>query len=554
MIVSLRRSASIVLAACAASLALPALAHADAGQVIVRFAVRADAADRAAARLDAGVVRDRALPVSGVEVVDPRPGRSEAAAIAALERSPDVLYAERDAPRSADQLANDPRLPAQWGLAAIGAPAAWDAETGDRGVTVAVVDSGIEFTHADLAPNLWRNPGETPDGRDDDANGYVDDINGWDFVDGDALPADANGHGTHVAGTIAASGNDGVGVTGVTWRAGLMALRALDATGSGYTSDLVRAYAYAARNGARIVNASLGGSSYSKSEYDAIRAAKDVLFVVAAGNSGTDNDTNPSYPCAHDLPNVLCVAASDRDDALAPFSNYGLGSVDLAAPGVGILSTWLSGAYRTLSGTSMATPHVAGAAALVLAANPQLTTGQLRQTLVQTVDPILALEHRVASGGRLDVARAVAATVPPATAQPVPVAPDSPAALTPAPAPAPPASSPTPAPVPSPAPAVLSAVPAPAALPPPTPVSPGTIAAPAVTPLALTLRVTARMTMRAALASRLPPEPPARRPAPCGSSSCSTRAPPGGWRSHAAHGRSRSPPPPARFPSRAPAP
>jgi len=342
----------------------------------------------------------------------------------------------------------------------IDAPEAWDRNRGSASTVVAVVDSGIEFTHADLAPNLWRNPGETPDGRDDHANGYVDDINGWDFVDGDALPADANGHGTHVAGTIAASGNDGVGVTGVTWRAGLMALRALDATGSGYTSDLVRAYAYAARNGARIVNASLGGSSYSKSEYDAIRAAKDVLFVVAAGNSGTDNDTNPSYPCAYDLPNVLCVAASDRDDALAPFSNYGLGSVDLAAPGVGILSTWLSGAYRTLSGTSMATPHVAGAAALVLAANPQLTTGQLRQTLVQTVDPILALEHRVASGGRLDVARAVAATVPPATAQPVPVAPDSPAALTPAPAPAPPASSPTPAPVPSPAPAVLSAVPA----------------------------------------------------------------------------------------------
>ena len=484
MSIWIRRSLLSALALCSTALAVPAVAAADPGDVIVRFAAHTNGETRSGVRHAAGVVRERTLPVSGLEVVDPRPGTSAATAVARLERSPDVLYAERNLPRDAEQVANDPLLAQQWGLATVGAPAAWNITTGDRAVTVAVVDTGIDLTHPDLSPNLWHNPAEALDGRDDDGDGYVDDVNGWDFVDGDGDPADANGHGTHVAGTIAAEGNDAVGVSGVSWRAGLMALRALDANGRGYTSDLVRAYAYAASHGARIVNASLSGPDYSHSEYDAIAAATNVLFVVAAGNASSDDDTKPTYPCAYDLPNVLCVAASGRDDALAPFSNYGIESVDLAAPGVGILSTWLSGTYKTLSGTSMATPHVAGAAALVLAAHPGLTARQLGQTLLSSTDPIPALQGLVASGGRLDAARALRTLPPTASAQPAVAGLDPPASPTDTSA-TPPSTAPTPAPAPA----------APATTPP--------ALAPTATPLTFTLRAPRRITLRAALAGRL---------------------------------------------------
>jgi thermitase len=401
-------------------------------RVIVRFSADASAADRAVMRADADVERDATLPVRGLELVDPEPGVGIAAAIADLERMDGVLYAEPDHVVRQTATPDDPLFGHEWDMSAIRAPEAWDVTTGSAQVTVGVVDTGIDATHPDLAPNLWTNPGESGGGRetnglDDDGNGRIDDVHGWDFVDEDAQPQDGNGHGTHVSGTIAARGNDGVGVAGLNWTAAVMPLRVLGDDGSGYVSDVVTAYAYAARKGARVVNASLGGDSFSRAEHDAIVAAPDTLFVVAAGNDGANDDVTSEYPCDYDLSNVVCVAASDRDDSLASFSNYGAATVDLAAPGVDIASTWLGGGYALLDGTSTATPHVTGAAALLLAHDGALTVADLRNALLSSSHAVPALAGRVATGGRLDVAAAL--SVPPAPAEALPPLPSAAPAL-----------------------------------------------------------------------------------------------------------------------------
>jgi thermitase len=400
-------------------------------RVLVRFAADASSQERAEMRAGADVNRNATLPVRGLELVDPEPGVSVGAAVADLERMDGVIYAEPDHVVRQTAVPNDPLLSYEWDMTAIRAPEAWDVTTGSAQVTVGVVDTGIDATHPDLAPNLWTNPGESGGGRetnglDDDRNGRIDDVHGWDFVDHDAQPQDGDGHGTHVSGTIAARGNDASGVAGLNWSSAIMPLRVLGDDGSGFVSDAITAYAYAARNGARVVNASLGGPSFSRAEHDVIAAAPNTLFVVAAGNDAADNDTTPEYPCDYELANVVCVAASDHDDTLASFSNYGPANVDVAAPGVDIASTWPGGRYALLDGTSMATPHVAGAAALLLAHDGTLDVAGLRATLLNSVHPVPALAGRLASGGRLDVAAALA--VPPAP-------------------PAPPASAPGPSPV-----------------------------------------------------------------------------------------------------------
>ena len=392
-------------------------------RVLVRFDSDATAGDRAQMRSDAGVERTANLAVKGLELVDPKPGVSVHEAVSDLERMDGVLYAEPDHAIHQTAVPDDPGFADEWGLGVIRAPEAWDVTTGSPGVTVAVVDTGMDASGPDLAPNLYTNPGESGAGRetngiDDDGDGRIDDVHGWDFVDGDNQPEDDNGHGTHVAGTIAARGNDGNGVAGVSWSTSLMPLRVLDAGGSGYVSDAVTAYSFAARSGARIVNASLGGSSYSHAEHDAIAAAPNTLFVVAAGNDSQDNDSSPDYPCDYDLHNIVCVAATDQDDALASFSNYGVTNVDLAAPGVDIVSAWPGNQYALLSGTSMATPHVSGAAALVLAHSPDLTTAGVRAALLGSVARLPSLAGKVATGGRLDVAAALSAPAP--TPQPAP--------------------------------------------------------------------------------------------------------------------------------------
>jgi thermitase len=397
--------------------------------VIVRFAADASSQERADMRAAADVKRDATLTVRGLELVDTEPGVSVTTAVADLERMDGVVYAEPDHVVRQTAVPNDPLLSYEWDMSAIRALEAWDVTTGSAQVTVGVVDTGIDATHPDLAPNLWANPGESGGGRetnglDDDGNGRIDDVHGWDFVDHDAQPQDGNGHGTHVSGTIAARGNDATGVAGLNWSSAIMPLRVLGDDGSGYVSDAITAYTYAARNGARVVNASLGGNSYSRAEHDAIAAAPNTLFVVAAGNDGADDDATPEYPCDYELANVVCVAASDRADALASFSNYGATNVDLAAPGVDIASTWPGGRYVLLDGTSMATPHVSGAAALLLAHDGGLTVEGLRAALLSSAHPVPALAGRVATGGRLDAAAAL--SVAPAPPEPPAVPPAAP--------------------------------------------------------------------------------------------------------------------------------
>jgi len=301
----------------------------------------------------------------------------------------------------------------------IAAPQAWNTHTGSRDAVVAVIDTGVDYTHPDLAANMWTNTGEIPgNGVDDDNNGFIDDVYGYNFSNNSGDPQDDHGHGTHVAGTIAAEGNNNLGVTGVAWQARIMALKFLDANGSGRISDAIEAILYATQMGAKLSNNSWGGGGFSVALRDAIAVANGAgsLFVAAAGNSGSDSDRSPMYPAAYDLDNIISVAATDHNDALAYFSNFGASSVDLGAPGVNILSTMIAGGspccsspsgYGVLNGTSMASPHVAGAAVLVYSAFPNLNHRQVKNRLLDTVDPITSLTDITVSGGRLNVATAL---------------------------------------------------------------------------------------------------------------------------------------------------
>ena len=287
---------------------------------------------------------------------------------------------------------------------------AWDVSTG-TGVVIAVIDTGIEATHPDLVGNLWTNPGEIAgNGVDDDGNGYVDDVHGYDFVDDDGEPNDNEGHGTHVAGSAAARGDDGYGVPGVAFDARVMALKFLDGNRGGYSSMGAEAIHYAVNNGADVINASWGGFGQSTAIRNAIAYARSqgVIFVAAAGNAGNDNDGYGFYPAGYDLDNVISVAASDRSDRLADFSNYGSSSVDLAAPGVQIVSTWIGSDWTYLDGTSMASPYVAGVVALMKSARPGASVVELRSALLESAEPLASGGTRVASGGRLDAAGALA--------------------------------------------------------------------------------------------------------------------------------------------------
>lgn len=327
---------------------------------------------------------------------------------------------------AATAIPNDTRFGELWGMhntgavgvadADIDAPEAWDTINGGDAV-VAVIDTGVDYTHEDLAANMWTNTGETPNnGIDDDGNGFIDDYYGYDFSNYDSDPMDEMGHGTHVAGTIAAVGNNAIGVAGVNWQGKIMAVRFLDSGGGGWYSDAVSATMYAVANGARITNNSWGGGSYDQSLYDAIKLAQDagVLTVAAAGNDYSDADYYPLYPAAFDLPGIISVAASTASDDLAYFSNWGKVSVDLAAPGESILSTvptwtWLGdpSGYMYLDGTSMATPHVAGAAALLLAQNSARSAMGVKQLLLGTVDVRPAFQGKVSSNGRLNLSNAI---------------------------------------------------------------------------------------------------------------------------------------------------
>jgi subtilisin family serine protease len=329
------------------------------GEVIVRYRSGVDAGARSAVRNAEGLGLQERLPIAGVELLDLPRHVSPMAATRALEHLPDVRYAQPNYLRQPTALPNDPRFNQLWGLnntgqavngepggnvdADIDAPEAWNLTTGKTGIKVAVVDTGVAYDHPDLQGNIWSNPGETVNGIDDDANGFVDDSTGWDFVDDDRDPDDDNSHGTHVAGTIGARGNNAQSVTGVNWQVGIMPLRVLGPSG-GSDADIAAAFQYAADEGARVVNASLGGSGATPLVADVVDDNPNVLYVVAAGNGGDDgvgdnNDAAPFYPCDIPALNLVCVAATNQFDQLTDFSNYGATNVDLAAPGFNVFST-----------------------------------------------------------------------------------------------------------------------------------------------------------------------------------------------------------------------
>jgi thermitase len=277
---------------------------------------------------------------------------------------------------------------------------------------VAVLDSGADLDHPDLTANLYTNDDEKPDdGRDNDGNGYVDDVHGFDAIRGRGSGVDDNGHGTHVAGIIGARGDNATGVTGVCWSARVMPVKFLDDDGRGSTSDAVAGIEYAVRQGAKIVNCSFGMRSKSEALHDAVDYAQDknVLLVVAAGNDGRDIDERPEYPASYGDGNVLVVAATTAEDRLASWSNFGEEDVDLAAPGDAIRSTWLGDGYRTESGTSMAAPYVAGVAAMLRKQEPDASYKDLRHAIRDEADVLDALRGRVMDDGRLSARRALGA-------------------------------------------------------------------------------------------------------------------------------------------------
>jgi subtilisin family serine protease len=320
------------------------------GQVVVRFKDDVPGEARAAVLAQQGAVKRQSIPLlPNVELVRLGHGRAVEAVVAALSRRPEIVYAEPNFIGRLAAIPNDPRWSELWGLEKIDAPEAWDTTTGSATVVAGVMDTGVAYDHPDLAPNMWTNPGETGGGKetngvDDDGNGRVDDWRGWDFQGNDNDPRDQRGHGTHVAGTIGAVGNNAYGVAGVNWNVKLMNLKVFGATGGAFFSDMAAAAAYAGVKGAKVVNVSigcLGAPCFSQVLKDAIDGAPNTLFVMSAGNDNNNNDTTPSYPCNFTSANLICVAATDESDNRASFSNYGATSVDLAAPGTAILSTWL---------------------------------------------------------------------------------------------------------------------------------------------------------------------------------------------------------------------
>jgi len=339
-----------------------------------------------------------------------------------IRRIPSVEYAEPNYILRVDEIfPNDPLFQYQWGLHNVGqlggivdadidAPEAWTITTGSDSIVVAIIDTGVDYRHIDLASNMWVNPFEIVNGVDDDDNGYVDDIYGVDTCNDDGDPMDDHGHGTAVAGVIAALGNNNLGVAGVSWHIKIMALKFADARGSGLTSDAVEAIEYVLdmKNrgvNIKITNNSWGGGGFSRALYDAIAALRssDILFIASAGNQAQNNDLIPHYPSSYNLSNIISVAATDDRDGLAWFSNWGQLSVDLSAPGQDIITTLPLDSYGYLSGTSMAAPYVSGAAALILSINPSYNHLELKRLILSSVDEVSSLNDVVRSDGRLNL-------------------------------------------------------------------------------------------------------------------------------------------------------
>ncbi len=396
-------------------------------EVMVKFRVgiSADAIAQITSRFN-DRVQDEIEAVPGLIAIDD-PDNADAAAIAAqYQVLPEVEYAEPNYEVSldltkVDASPSDPAFKEQWALVEIQAPQAWAKTKGSNEIVVAVLDTGVEYTHPDLVNNIWTRPDSIQPYQDRDL-GTIDDVHGINFGSdgggdspGDSLgdPLDRNGHGTYCAGIIGAECGNSLGICGVNWQVQIMPLKFLNAGGFGTVSGAVAAINYAidrrrAGVNLRIINASWGLGEHSRALEDVIGKAHEagILFIAAAGSAGSNNDLRPRYPAG--FPLVISVAATTADHALAEFSNYGGKSVQLAAPGKDILTTALGNDYATRSGTSMATPVVSGVAALALAAHPELSVDQLRSLLMKSVDKLPRLHGEVATGGRINAARAVA--------------------------------------------------------------------------------------------------------------------------------------------------
>jgi len=389
-------------------------------EVIVRFRDGVPEFSKSLARSRVSGTRLRAFRIlEGLERHRLPPNVSVDEAIAKYRQDPDVLYAEPNYIVRTTNTPNDTRFGELWGLynsgqsggipgAHIDAPGAWNVTTGSSSVVVAVIDTGIDYRHPDLSANMFRNiPDCNADGVDDDGNGRIDDCFGIDTVNGDSDPLDDNRHGSHVAGTIGAVGNNEAGVVGVNWSVSLMACKFLDAGGFGTTAGAIACLDYVKTmkdRGVNIVatNNSWGGGGFSQALFDAIQRHQQagILFIAAAGNGnafgvGLDNDQTPFYPCVFGLSNIICVAATTRHDDRAPFSNTGRRSVHIGAPGTEILSTTPADTYQTLNGTSMATPHVTGTAALLKAADPARDWRAIRNLILAGGDDVASMANTI---------------------------------------------------------------------------------------------------------------------------------------------------------------
>ncbi|MGE6648518.1 S8 family serine peptidase [Shewanella colwelliana] len=356
-----------------------------------------------------------------------RAGSDIEQAIKVISRHPAVKYAEPNYVIKAAGTPDDPDFVSLWGMnntgqdggtadADIDAVEAWDVTTGDSSVVIGVIDTGVDYNHPDLQGNIWTNPNEIPaNGIDDDGNGVVDDIHGFSAVNNSGDPMDGNGHGTHVSGTIGAKGNNGVGVVGVNWDVTIVGCQFLDAGGSGSTEGAIACIDYMTdlkvnhNVDIKATNNSWGGGGFSQALKDSIESAGEagILFFAAAGNDAVDNDANPHYPSSYDSDVVMSIASTDRNDNMSGFSQWGLTSVDMGAPGSAILSTTPGNNYATYSGTSMATPHMTGAAALVWSINPDLSPVEMKQLLMDSGDSNADLTGKTVAGTRLNVANAL---------------------------------------------------------------------------------------------------------------------------------------------------
>jgi thermitase len=422
-------------------------------EVLVRF--RAGVSEERIQAIAAGLhdrVEDEIESVKGLAAIDDLDGESTERIVADYSALAEVEYAEPNYVIQTDPenfgdhdpyfyargtagryyevnfpgMPNDPLLNEQWGLvnlgqrdgvseADIGARYAWERTHGSRKVVVAVLDSGVDYTHPDLAGNMWHRPADV-EMYFDPQLGVVDDSDGFSALSSESDPMDENGHGTHCAGIVGAEGDNNQGIAGVNWQVEIMPLKFMGRSGFGSTKAAIEAINYViARKkdgvNVRVISASWGSRQRSRALEDAIRKAgeEDILFVAAAGNDSEDADRTPHFPSNYKLPNIISVAALDRRDQLASFSNYGEKTVHVAAPGKEILSTWLGGAYEEHSGTSMATPFVSGVAALVLSQEPDLSVKELRERLLNTSDKLESLRGKVATSGRVNAARAVGA-------------------------------------------------------------------------------------------------------------------------------------------------